>query len=162
MGSSAVPWHPWVPTPGPLGTQPHRLGGPFCHPLAPRHLLEASAFPRDRLPALVFAARLHLPDVHPAVLAEGLPAVRQLGERGGWGETGRLEVGQRGSAAGRAPTGRREDVLPAPRAGQHPWDLDLDFRAGSSSGSLLKSKGEHREHQGTSGFTPRSRIQPRS
>lgn len=76
--------------PGPRAprTHPHRLGGPLCRRLAPGGLLEASAFPGDRLPALVLAAHLDLADVHPAVLAEGLPAVRQLGQRGGWGRGG--------------------------------------------------------------------------
>jgi len=112
-------------TPRPRGTQPHRLGGPFGHPLAPRGLLEASAFPRDRLPALVLAARLDLPDVHPAVLAEGLPAVRQLGERGGWGETRAVRGRAAGSVAGRAPTGprTRAGTSHPPRAGQVPWGL---------------------------------------
>lgn len=94
-----------------LGTQPHRLAGPFCHPLAPRGLLEASAFPRDRLPALVLAAGLDLPDVHPAVLAEGLPTVRQLGERGGWGES-RAVRGQAARLCGQPSAHRPEGTEP--------------------------------------------------
>lgn len=86
LGSPRCPPPTNGSSPRPPGTQPHRLGGPFCRPLAPHGLLEVSAFPRDRLPVLVLAAHLDLPDVHPAVLAEGLPAVRQLGERGGWGK----------------------------------------------------------------------------
>lgn len=124
LAKAVVPPPTQSSTPGP----PHRLGGPFCRPLAPRGLLGAAALAGAWLPAPVLAARLHLPDVHPAVLAEGLPAVRQLGERGGWGETGV----SRGSA--RARPGAR--AAPPPRAGQRPWDSHRGCRVRLPSTAL--------------------------
>lgn len=88
------------PPPPPLHPRllAHRFGGPLGGPLVPRRLLATPALGGHHLSASARGAGFCLARVHATVLAQGLPAVRELGECGGcweWGQEDRhgLQLG---------------------------------------------------------------------
>lgn len=71
----------------------HWFGGPLCGPLVSRWLLGTPALGGCHLSASARGAGFCLTGVHATVFAQGLPTVRELGERGGCWEGEREESG---------------------------------------------------------------------